>query len=101
MKNYENHHGGVGRVQLTTNSIHIKNIVTVETSSFHDGLKAFENWCKRFIKTGMTNVKSTRNKDLRILDFIVENKLGLLLMPETWLRPEDRVWKKSTSLANN
>ena len=69
--------------------MNINNIVTVENSSFQDGLKAFENRYEKWIKTGMTNVQSIRYKDLRILDFITENKLDLLLITETWLRPED------------
>ena len=97
----KNHCNGVGRVWLPTNIININNIVTVETSSFHDGQKAFENWCEKWIKTGVMNVQSIRNKDLRILDFITENKLDLMLIAETSLRPGGGVWKKSTCLANN
>ena len=39
----KNYCGGIGRVQLPTSSINTNNIVTVEASSYHDGLKAFVN----------------------------------------------------------
>ena len=50
----------------------------------------------------MVNARSIRGKDLPLLELILEHRLDLMLITETWLRPEaDDIWERSTCLTKD
>ena len=87
--------GGVRRIQLPINGININknNLISVATSAFHDGLRAFDNRNWKWINMGILNARSITNKDLLVKELVTEHNLDIVLITETWLRQEDDIWK--------
>ena len=92
----KHYRGGVRRIQLPSNSSNINknNLISVATLTFHEGLRAFDNRSWKWINMGMLNTRSIKNKDLSVKELITDHNLDIVLIPETWLRQEDDVWKK-------
>ena len=43
-------------------------------------------------------MRSLRNKDQAVLDYILEHQIDVFLVTETWLKQEDEIWKQCNCL---
>ena len=78
------------------NSVNTNNLIAVATTSFHDNAQGFENRNSTWIKYTMANVRSLKSKELALFNYMLEEKIDLMLLVETWLREndDDNIWKK-------
>ena len=90
------HCGGVGRVQLLGNCVYTNNLRAVTTISFHDKAQEFENRNSKWIKCTLANLRSLKSKELEVFNYVLVEKIDLMLLVETWLRENDGddIWKK-------
>ena len=50
----------------------------------------------------MANVRSLKSKELAVFNYMLEEKIDLMLLVETWFREndDDNIWKKALVLSN-
>ena len=53
------------------------------------------------IKLGLTDMRSLKNKDQALLDYILEDQIDVFLVTETWLKQKDDIWKQCSCLNQN
>ena len=53
------------------------------------------------IKLGLANMRSLKNKDQALLNYILEHQIDVFLVTETWLKQEDENWKQGSHLNQN
>ena len=84
------------------NGVNTNNLIAVATTSFHDNAQGFENRNFTWIKCTMANVRSLKSKELAVFNYMLEEKIDLMLLVETWLREndDDNIWKKASVLSN-
>ena len=94
--------GGVGRIWLIGNGVKTNNFIAVATTSFHYNAQGFENRNSTWIKCTMANVRSLKSKELAVFYYMLDEKIDLMLLVETWPRgnDEDNIWKKTLVLSN-
>ena len=95
-KRKQDHHGGKLTCMLSSNRVNKNNLISVMTMNFskmdiNDSL----------IKFGLANVRSLKNKDQALLEYILEYQTDVFLVTETWLRQEDDIWKQCSCLNPN
>ena len=81
---------------LLSNSINKNNLISVTTTNLsitvtNDSL----------IKLGLANMRSLKNKDQALLNYILEHQIDVFLVTETWLKQEDDIWKQCSCLNQN
>ena len=93
----KNHHGGVRRFKMPSNGVNINNLIPVATA----GIKTRgENGCKYHF--GLVNVRSIKSKEQALVNYITEKDFDIVLMTETWLKPDkDEAWKSASCLNRN
>ena len=92
-KRKQGHHGGKLTYVLLSNSINKNNLISVTTTNLsitvtNDSL----------IKLGLANMRSLKNKDQALLNYILEHQIDVFLVTETWLKQEDDIWKQCSCL---
>ena len=89
----QGHHGGKLTCVLLSYGISKNNLISVTTMNFskieiNDSL----------IKFALANMRSLKNKDQALLDYILEHQIDVFLVTETWLKQEDDIWKQCSCL---
>ena len=49
----------------------------------------------------MINIRSIKNKHTNLLDNLVEKKIDICIVTETWLTDDDKVWLNCSDLSKN
>ena len=82
---------------MPSSGVNINNLIPVATA----GIKTKrENGCKYHF--GLDNVRSIKSKEQVLVDYITEKDFDVVLMTETWLKPEkDDAWKSASCLNRN
>ena len=47
------------------------------------------------------NIWSIKNKDIHLLDQLVENKTDICIVTGTWLKEDDKIWLECCNLSKN
>ena len=82
------------------NGVNTNNLIAVVTTSFPDNAQGFENRNSTWIKCTMANVRSLKSKEVAVFNCMLEEKIDLMLLVETWLKEndDDNIWNKVSVL---
>ena len=92
-KRKQGHHGGKLTYVLLSNSINKNNLISVTTTNLYITVTN-----DSLIKLGLANMRSLKNKDQALLNYILEHQIDVFLVPETWLKQEDDISKQCSCL---
>ena len=56
---------------------------------------------KEKLSIGLINIRSIKNKDALLAEYLRSHEVDLVIVTETWLRQEDEVWKDQNSLVHS
>ena len=87
-KRKQGHFGGKLKCVSLSNSVNRNNLISVMTMNFS---KTELN--DSLIRFGLANMRSLKNKDQALLDYILKHQIDVFLVTETWLKQEDDIWK--------
>ena len=95
-KRKHGHCGGKLTCVSFNNSVNKNNLISVMTINFsqmelNDSL----------IKFGLANIRSLKNKDQALLDYILEHQIDVFLLTETWPKQKDKICKQCSCLNQN
>ena len=82
---------------MPSKGVDINNLIPVVTARINT---RGENGCKYHL--GLVNVRSIKSKEQALVNYITEKDFDIMLMTETWLKPDkDDAWKNASCLNRN
>ena len=78
-------------------SININNIIQCKPI----GATSCDRELRKKLGLSLVNIQSIKNKHTNLLDNLVENKIDICIVTETWLTDDDKVWLDCSDLSKN
>ena len=77
--------------------ININNIIQCKPI----GATSCDRELRKNLGLSLINIRSIKNKHTNLLDNLVENKIDICIVTETWLTDDDKVWLDCSDLSKN
>ena len=78
-------------------SININNIIQCKPT----GATSCDRELRKNLGLSLINIRSIKNKHTNLLDNLVENKIDICIVTETWLTDDEKVWLDCSDLSKN